>query len=89
MRARVDCRRVRGGAVNAFLTAEHSRQYVRQRYDDLRIMEARCVGMVALLGLTAGLAVWLRDYQAPVPRKPVRVQCEMPCGPASAAPFPA
>jgi hypothetical protein len=24
-------------------------RYLRQRYDDLRIMEARCVGMVALL----------------------------------------
>jgi hypothetical protein len=24
-------------------------RYLRQRYDDLQIMEARCVGMVALL----------------------------------------
>jgi hypothetical protein len=35
-------------------------RYLRQRYDDLPITEARCVGMGrAPLGLTSGLAVWL------------------------------
>ena len=28
---------------------EEAGRYMRQRYDDLRITEARCVGMVALL----------------------------------------
>jgi hypothetical protein len=33
----------------AAVSLDEALRYLRQRYDDLQIMEARCVGMVALL----------------------------------------